>query len=137
MDDMWNSIRSETIAALKTLPHTKRLMITGISLGGALTVLSFVDILHSNIFDTIELVTFGAPRVGNNKWADWFDTLTPSTRYFLHDDPIPVLPRCLTLLCTYQQTGTRIKCTKNYQDRRRSGMGTLYTEGLDSIGFEY
>lgn len=116
MDDMWNSIRQDTLLGLKNLPHNKRLIITGISLGGALTCLSYVDIAHSGIFDSIELVTFGAPRVGNKKWAAWFDTQTPSIRYFLNDDPIPVLPRCLTLLCTYGQVGSRIRCTKNKQE---------------------
>ena len=113
MDNMWNSIRNETITALKNLPHTRHLIITGISLGGALSVLSWVDINQANIFELVEIITFGAPRVGNKKWASWFNTQTPSIRYTLSEDPIPVLPVCLTLLCNYGHTGSKIQCRKN------------------------
>lgn len=98
--------------------HTKKLIITGISLGGALSCLSYVDIVKAQIFDTIEIITFGAPRVGNRKWANWFDYATSSTkyiRYFIARDPIAFLPRCLTPLCNYKQTGQAIRCTKNDQ----------------------
>ena len=80
---MWESIRDETISAIKNHTHTDRLIITGISLGGALTVLSYVDINAAKVVKNIELVTFGSPRVGNKKWASWFDEQTPSTRYTL------------------------------------------------------
>ena len=70
---MWNAVKEETLAQLRQLPHTKRLIITGISLGGGLACISYVDIAHSGIFEKVEVVTFGAPRVGNKKWAAWFD----------------------------------------------------------------
>ena len=34
-------------------------------MGGGLAVLSYVDIAKSGLFDNIEVITFGAPRVGN------------------------------------------------------------------------
>lgn len=72
---MWNSIRSDVIKGLRKTVHTGRLIITGISLGGALATLSFVDIKHAGIFNNVEIITYGAPRVGNKKWAAWFDTV--------------------------------------------------------------
>lgn len=57
---------------------TKRLIITGISLGGALAQLAFVDIYNRQFFQDVQVVTFGSPRVGNAKWADWFNELTVS-----------------------------------------------------------
>jgi hypothetical protein len=44
---MWDKIRDDVIKGLRhsVHPHTKRLIITGISLGGGLAELSFVDIL--------------------------------------------------------------------------------------------
>jgi len=113
MDRMWNSIRSDVLKGLRETVHTGRLIITGISLGGALSVLSYVDIARSGIFDNVEIITYGAPRVGNKKWANWFDSITTSTRYFIQKDPIAVLPRCFTLLCNYKQTGIPIRCNKN------------------------
>jgi len=50
MDEMWNTIRADVLKGLKETVHTGRLIITGISLGGALTVLSYVDIASSGIF---------------------------------------------------------------------------------------
>lgn len=71
---MWNSIRNETFADLIASTPTKHLIITGISLGGGLASLSYVDINFLNIFDKIEIITFGAPRVGNANWAKWLES---------------------------------------------------------------
>ncbi len=91
------------------------LYITGISLGGGLTVISYIDISHENIFPNVIVITFGAPRVGNKYWAAHFDLITNghTKRYIVSGDPIVVLPRCLTLLCTYRQTGIKIVCYEN------------------------
>ncbi len=88
------------------------LLITGISMGGGLSVISFIDINHAEIFEVVKITTFGAPRVGNKHWAAHFDLITGrrSRRFYIKDDPIIVLPRCLTLLCTYRQTGIGIVC---------------------------
>lgn len=107
---MWAKIKDDVLAGLRQHVHTKRLIITGISLGGGLACISFVDIQASKEFSDVEVITFGAPRVGNNKWAEWFDTITNSTRIYITDDPIALLPRCLTIACNYRQTGNPIVC---------------------------
>ncbi len=50
--------------------------------------------------------------MGNKYWAAHFDEITGgySRRFLVSGDPIVVLPRCLTLLCTYRQTGIKIVC---------------------------
>jgi triacylglycerol lipase len=73
-DNMWNSIKNQTFADLIASSHTKHLIITGISLGGGLASLSYVDINVLKIFDKIEIITYGAPRVGNANWAKWLGT---------------------------------------------------------------
>jgi cephalosporin-C deacetylase-like acetyl esterase len=50
---MWDKIRSDVIAGLRQYAHTKRLIITGISLGGGLACISFVDIQASKEFNDI------------------------------------------------------------------------------------
>lgn len=110
---MWNSIRKDVLLGLEKSVHTGRLIITGISLGGALSCLSYVDIAQSGLFQNIEIITFGAPRVGNNKWATWFDSIVEYYRYFIIRDPIAFLPRCLTPICNYRQTGQAIRCTND------------------------
>lgn len=112
---MWNSIQEDVLKDLRASSHTNRLLITGISLGGGLAAISYVDIQKSNIFGNVEIVTFGAPRVGNRNWSKWFDSQILTERYFIARDPIAVLPVCLTLICNYKQTGSGIKCNKKTQ----------------------
>lgn len=88
------------------------LYITGISMGGGLSVISYIDINQQGLFGTVKITTFGAPRVGNKHWAAHFDLITgkKAKRYYIKGDEIVILPRCLTLLCTYRQTGVGIIC---------------------------
>jgi len=80
-----------------------------------LAAISFIDINFHKLFDTIKVVTFGAPRVGNKHWAAHFETLTnfESRRYLIKGDPITVLPECMTIFCNYKHTGIKIVCYKD------------------------
>jgi hypothetical protein len=49
-DRMWGSIRDEVIEGLRKHVHTRRLIITGISLGGGLASISYVDIRATKEF---------------------------------------------------------------------------------------
>lgn len=111
---MWNAVRDDTIAGLKKRSCTRHLIITGISLGGGLSSISYVDIAKTGMFDQVEVITFGSPRVGNDKWANWFNTQVLSRRYYIKGDPIAVLPTCLfRFICNYKQVGIPIECNKN------------------------
>ena len=115
---MWETIKEDVMDDLKKMKEItgfETLHITGISMGGALAVLAYIDIAHFSLFDNIRVTTFGAPRVGNKHWAAYFDliTLAKTRRYYLNGDPIIIMPRCLTLLCTYRQTGIAIGCYDN------------------------
>ena len=117
---MWVNIRDEVIADLKEMKAATKmdnLHITGISLGGGLSILSYKDILDANIFKNIRVTTYGAPRVGNKDWAAWFDKLTgaKTKRYVVNGDPVAVMPKCLTLLCNYGNTGVKINCYEEQQ----------------------
>ncbi len=92
---------------IKKQTGLKQLYITGISLGGGLSVISFIDINQAKIFESVKVITFGAPRVGNKDWANHFDETTSrsSKRYNIFEDPVVPMPKCLTLLCNYQHTG--------------------------------
>lgn len=116
-EDMWNSIRNQIREDLIANSNTKRLIITGISLGGGLAMLSYVDINHWNIFDHIEIITYGAPRVGNSNWAKWMETqVNPDPVHIcLKGDPICILPKCFTPICNYRHSGVGYTCDKNTQ----------------------
>ena len=112
---MWNTIKYDVFHDLREFRHItgiENLHITGISLGGGLASISYIDINHEEIFTNIDVTTYGAPRVGNKHWAAYFDliTLERTRRYVVSGDPIVSMPRCLTLLCTYRQTGIKIVC---------------------------
>jgi len=53
---MWNTIVNNVTNDLKDInsqTKLKKLYITGISLGGGLAVISYIDILNSKIFETV------------------------------------------------------------------------------------
>lgn len=119
-NNMWEKIKQDVFRDLREIRlQTKldTLIITGISLGGGLSVISFIDINQQQIFPKLKVITFGAPRVGNRNWADHFDKITSgkTKRYLVEGDPIVVMPKCLTLLCNYKQTGIRIVCRETTQ----------------------
>jgi len=114
---MWNGIRQNVttnLTEIRKQTGLNKLYITGISLGGGLACISFIDINHDKLFDDIKVVTFGAPRVGNKRWAKHFEGLTnyQSRRYLIKGDPITILPECLSLFCGYRHTGIKIVCKK-------------------------
>ena len=123
-DNMWNSIRNQTKADLIANSHTKRLIITGISLGGGLALLSYVDVHAWGIFDNIEIITYGCPRVGNANWAKWMETqVEPDPVHIcLKGDPICVLPRCFTPICNYKHSGQGYTCNKKTQTCSPTGV---------------
>lgn len=114
---MWNSIRANVKADLIANSHTKKLIITGISLGGGLAMLSYVDINKWKLFTGIEIIIYGAPRVGNSNWAKWMESVTnpDPVHICIKGDPICILPRCITPLCNYKHSGTGYSCDKNLE----------------------
>lgn len=50
---------------------SRRVVFVGHSLGGALATLAFVDFCERQPTHEVELVTFGAPQVGNDEFIDW------------------------------------------------------------------
>lgn len=79
--------------------------------------LAFIDLNYEKIFDTIKVVTFGSPRVGNKRWVNHFNALTnsESRRYLIKGDPITILPECLSIFCGYRHAGIKIVCKKKQQ----------------------
>lgn len=115
---MWDIIEPHVLTDLKEIKKQtglETIYITGISLGGGLSVISYIDVKNSGIFKSVNVITFGAPRVANKNYAANFDKLTQNKtkRYIVEGDPIVVLPRCLTLLCNYGHTGRQYSCNED------------------------
>ncbi|MGA7935599.1 MAG: lipase family protein [Kovacikia sp.] len=69
--------------------------LTGHSLGGALATLCAVDIQYNFASKvSIEIYTFGAPKVGNDGFRDSFNKRVPNSYRFVHGmDIVPEIPR--------------------------------------------
>ena len=67
-----------------------KVILVGHSLGGAVVTLAAARLLDMGVRpDQIEVVTFGAPAVGNEAFAAQYDGRVPVTRYVMDADPVP------------------------------------------------
>jgi hypothetical protein len=88
-EDIYNNIDS-----LTKKYNTKNILITGHSLGGAISTLLSFDILYNSLPYKIYLITFGSPRVGNQKFMKEFNKYNIySKRITHHYDIVPHVPQ--------------------------------------------
>ncbi|KAK4188230.1 Alpha/Beta hydrolase protein [Podospora australis] len=92
----YNEIAKPALAALasaRAANPTYRVVTTGYSLGAAVATLAAANLRKSSPSDSIDLITFGSPRVGNGAFAK-FVTGQKGEEYRLthKDDPVPRLP---------------------------------------------
>jgi hypothetical protein len=75
--------------------NTKDLLITGHSLGGALSTLLAFELLYvENIDMNIKLITFGCPRIGNHDFVSIFNSFSVySNRITHYYDIVPHIPQ--------------------------------------------
>ncbi len=117
--------------------QSRKLLLTGHSLGGAAATLAGARLLSGGISpDQLEVITFGAPAVGNAAFANKFSSPLHLTRIVNSGDM--VTGALQTLVGGYQQFGQQIKwhapdtvgdshqligyidsAMKNYYDKRR------------------
>ncbi len=101
--DIYMSTRMQILEILKQLPPEKPLFITGHSLGGALATLAAIDLANNSAFTAPIVYTFGAPRVGDPKFASSYNsTVATHWRFQNEFDIVPHLP---TLV--YQSPNTK------------------------------
>ncbi|AJY75408.1 lipase family protein [Paenibacillus beijingensis] len=90
---IYQSTRNELIRELNKLSTTKKLFVAGHSLGGALAVLTALDIAVNTAFKNPFVYTYGSPRVADPDFASRFNqTVKNSVRIFNIHDIIPTLP---------------------------------------------
>ncbi|BBB92094.1 MAG TPA: lipase family protein [Methylomusa anaerophila] len=69
----------------------QKIYLTGHSLGGAVVTLAAASLLEAGVKpQQIEVITFGAPAVGNTAFKDLFEARLNLTRITIHGDPIPL-----------------------------------------------
>ncbi|MDT9717390.1 lipase family protein [Paenibacillus sp. ClWae2A] len=90
---IYQSAREKIIEELNKLSTNKRLFVAGHSLGGALAVLTALDIAVNTRFKHPVVYTYGSPRVADPEFASSFNqTVKNSFRIVNVHDIIPTLP---------------------------------------------
>jgi len=95
--ELWPSVQA-TVSNAKKEGYS--VVVTGFSLGGALATITALKVVDSG-YSTSEntyLLTFGAPRVGNSKFAESVEkTLKYRHRVVNQADLVPHIPPCLSI----------------------------------------
>jgi triacylglycerol lipase len=93
MTFIYQSMRDELIRLLESLPPTKKLFMTGHSLGGDLALLAGLDIVTNTVYTSPVIYTLAAGRVGDQVFASQFNAaIKNSFRIYNEHDLIPTLP---------------------------------------------
>ena len=78
--------------ALHLAQSNRKVWITGHSLGGAMATITAFRLKQENVLTPHRLVTFGAPKVGNDYWRQAFEAKGISTqRWNREGDPAPTI----------------------------------------------
>lgn len=105
------SVKAKIYKKLNNLVDTsacESILFCGHSAGGTCALLAYDYVNHNNL--PIEVVTFGAPRLGNKVFVDAFNKEIKATRVVNDRDVVPLAP--LQLL-GYRHTGTKLMHMKN------------------------
>lgn len=97
MHSLYKSLQVNVRAILNNMVtkyDTHRLVVTGHSLAGALGTLTVFDMMYNKApFIITDLITFGSPRVGNERFTQYFETfnvrISRVTHYY---DMVPHVP---------------------------------------------
>ncbi len=112
------------VQRLKQLYPTYSVKTTGHSLGGALALLTQLDLIKDGF--EVTMYNFGQPRVGDKKFAAFAYSKAPSSYRVVHyQDPVPHLPND-TFPLWFKHS-----CTEIYEDKDGSVKTCSQTECED------
>jgi len=107
LDDIWAPLYAAVDEEMQKAERP--FWITGHSLGGALALLSAWR-FQRNFVTVHEIVTFGAPMIGNQATADAFEKefAAKISRYVNFEDPVPLLPSVSLMANSYIHCPTEV-----------------------------
>ncbi len=110
LHQIWEPLLAAVTKAIDT--HERPLWVTGHSLGGALALLAAWR-LQRNFVTVHEVVTFGAPMIGNETAARAFEQEFSGKifRYVNFEDPVPLLPSISLVANTYAHCQNEVSLT--------------------------
>jgi triacylglycerol lipase len=106
--EIWDPLYAALEGELKK--NVRPLWVTGHSLGGSLALLAAWR-FQQNFLDVTQVVTFGAPMVGNKEAAEAFAREFPGRifRYIDDPDPVPLLPTISLIANLYNHCTTEVR----------------------------
>jgi hypothetical protein len=106
--DIWDPLLAAVEAELKKAPRP--LWVTGHSLGGAIALLASWRLMR-NFLEVHQVVTFGAPMIGNQEAAEAFAKELPGKihRYIDDPDPVPLLPTVSLIANLYMHCQAEVR----------------------------
>jgi len=109
LENLWNPFFTSVDAAIKTQPEERPVWVTGHSLGGAIALLAAWR-LQRQFVAIHEIVTFGAPMIGNDVAAKAFEQEFEGKlfRYVDLEDPVPLLPSVSLVANTYAHSQAEV-----------------------------
>eukprot|EP01025_Chloroclados_australasicus_P016680 TRINITY_DN18459_c0_g1_i1.p1 TRINITY_DN18459_c0_g1~~TRINITY_DN18459_c0_g1_i1.p1 ORF type:complete len:193 (-),score=8.90 TRINITY_DN18459_c0_g1_i1:385-921(-) len=103
-----DSVRQSVKELVDKYGVNKNIKIIGHSLGAAFAEFAALDFLLNSTLNNIDLVTFGAPRVGNSDYYQLFEQLLQGQRSWRmtnKHDPVPFLPFQFFWVSSYRSRG--------------------------------
>lgn len=90
----YHPVASRLLSSILQEDHQDKVYLVGHSLGGAVVTLVAARLLDMGInAEQMEVITFGAPAVGNEAFQKMYDGKVRITRVVVPDDPVPVALR--------------------------------------------
>lgn len=108
----------------RQLKYDKPVIVTGHSLGGAVSILHAFELaMNGTIIDKV--VTFGSPRVGTRAFQEYYDTLLKDNtfRYVNGSDVVPRIPPT-----TFCHVGIQIQIGEKYKWNNPIGWAHLFLD---------
>lgn len=140
---IYQSCREELLTIIKEKAKTKKIFITGHSLGGSLATLLGYELAISDICNP-NIYTFGAPKVGNKAFKERYDkSVRQSVRFANIYDVVPLSPpfkvevKPLNISLEYVQVQHPITFALNKGSITKSHQLATYIEGVNKMKLQY
>jgi Lipase (class 3) len=134
LNSLWSSVRDEAKRQLAAAGGGTKLLITGHSKGGGIAPLAAMR-FHTEDAVTAKVITFAAPKSGDEVFAAAYNPTFDHTRYEYADDIVPHLPPSaplLELLTSIPFFGKRLTGLTRF-DYERVGSLVYITRSLQFI----
>lgn len=128
MRDGQGRLFGEALQKMLQANPKEKLLLTGHSLGGAVATLLAARLVDTGVSpNQLEVITFGAPAVGNQAFADIYGKRLTVDRVTIKNDPVRSILQTITF-GNYAQFGTKTEWYRNENSDKFFHSVTLYVD---------